>query len=374
MSKMGNPQPPSLQYPVWLADWKQRIQATQIKAALHVNRDLLLLYWELGRDIVAKQQTTAWGEGLIPRFAKDLKAAFPHLTGFSPRNLFYMRKWFLFYQEWLPIVQQLVGQLDNLIVPQAVAQLQKIDSETLAFFLLVPWGHHRHVIDKCKDTAEAIFYLKKTVQNNWSRDTLRTQMQQNLYGRQGKAITNFEWTLPKPQSDLALETLKNPYNFDFLQVGEEALERDIEQAMMQHVEKVLLELGQGFALVGRQYNIRVEGEDYFMDLLFYHTRLHCFVVVDLKGGKFKPEYAGKMNFYCSAADDLLRSDIDQPTIGLILCRESGKRTTVEYALRDINKPLGVAEYILTQILPDNLKNMLPTTEQLERELDENLDF
>lgn len=234
----------------------------------------------------------------------------------------------------------------------------------------MPWGHHRHVIDRCSDTCEAIFYLKKTVQNNWSRDALRSQMKQDLYNRQGKAITNFEWTLPKPQGDLAREMLKNPYNFDFLNLGEEALERDVEAAMMQHVEKVLLELGQGFALVGRQYAIVIEGEDYNMDLLFYHTRLHCYIVVDLKGGAFKPEYAGKLNFYCSATDDLLRTEPDGPTIGLLLCRESGKRTVVEYALRDIHKPLGVAEYILTQTLPDSLKNILPSTEELERELDE----
>lgn len=256
------------------------------------------------------------------------------------------------------------------MVPQVAAQLHSPDNELITVFFTVPWGHHRHVIDKCPDTREAIFYLKKTVQNNWSRDALRSQMKQDLYNRQGKAITNFEWTLPKPQGDLAREMLKNPYNFDFLNLGEEALERDVEAAMMQHVEKVLLELGQGFALVGRQYAIVIEGEDYNMDLLFYHTRLHCYIVVDLKGGAFKPEYAGKLNFYCSATDDLLRTEPDGPTIGLLLCRESGKRTVVEYALRDIHKPLGVAEYILTQTLPDSLKNILPSTEELERELDE----
>lgn len=194
-------------------------------------------------------------------------------------------------------------------------------------------------------------------------------MKQNLYERQGKVINNFGRTLPKVQSDLAIETLKNPYNFDFLNLGNEAHERDVEQAMMDHIQKVLLELGQGFALVGRQYKLTIEGEDYYIDLLFYHTQLHCYVVIELKADRFKPEYAGKLNFYCSAADDLLRNGPDQTTIGLILCREAGKRTVVEYALRDINKPLGVAEYILTHALPENLKNMLPTTEEPERELD-----
>jgi predicted nuclease of restriction endonuclease-like (RecB) superfamily len=295
-----NPQLPHFHYPDWLADWKGRIQAAQIKAATRVNTELLRLYWALGADIAAKQQTTAWGEGLIPRFAKDLKVAFPHLTGFSTRNLFYIRKWYLFYQELGQIVPQLEGQLENAIVPQLAAQLQTPENELVAIFFAIPWGHHRHVIDQCPTVDEAIFYLKKTVQNNWSRDALRQQMKLNLYERHGKAITNFEWTLPKPQGDLARDMLKNPYNFDFLQLGEEALERDVEAAMMQHVEKVLLELGQGFALVGRQHKITVEGEDYHIDLLFYHTRLHCYVVVDLKGGAFKPEYAGKLNFYCSA--------------------------------------------------------------------------
>ncbi|MBK8565477.1 MAG: DUF1016 family protein [Saprospiraceae bacterium] len=375
MSKAEHSPSPS-PYAEWLSHWKSRIQATQIKAAIRVNTELLRLYWVLGSDIVAQQETAAWGEGLIPRFAKDLKAAFPHLTGFSTRNLFYIRKWYLYYREHPAIVQQVAAQLpesshpENEIVQQLAAQFQNIDNQFVTIFFAVPWGHHQVILDKCSDTHEAIFYLKKTVENNWSRDALRSQMKQNLYDRQGKAITNFEWTLPQPQGDLAREMLKNPYNFDFLNLGDEALERDVEAAMMLHVEKVLLELGQGFALVGRQYKITVAGEDYSMDLLFYHTRLHCYVVVDLKGGKFLPEYAGKLNFYCSATDDLLRTEPDQPTIGLLLCRESGKRTVVEYSLRDIHKPLGVAEYILTQTLPDSLKNILPSTEDLERELDE----
>lgn len=362
---MNNPSTPIITYQHWSADWKQRIQSAQIKAALQVNREALSLYWELGRDIVIQQETSSWGDGLIPRFAKDLRATFPHLTGFSPRNLFYMRKWYLFYQDQI------------VIVPQAVAQLQSeftgVNNELIILFFSVPWGHHRHILDKCAEVNHAIFYLKKTVQNAWSRDMLQIQMKQNLYERQGRAITNFEWTLPKPQSDLARETLKNPHNFDFLNLSEEALERDAEQAMLHHVEKVLLELGQGFALLGRQYKIVVAEEEFYIDLLFYHTRLHAYMVVELKGGAFKPEYTGKLNFYCSAVDDLLRSELDQATIGLILCREAGKQTIVEYALRDIQKPLGVAEYILTQTLPENLRNILPTTEELERELDENFE-
>lgn len=372
-------------YPDWFADWKNRIQSAQIKAALQVNRELLLLYWELGRDIAERQQHATWGEGLIPRFAKDLKAAFPQLTGFSRTNLFYIRKWFLFYRDHIEEIlqgaeqsnlpgQQPATQTADSIVQQLAGQLYVFDDKQLTFFVLAPWGHHQIILDKCKTTKEAIFYLKKTVQNNWSRDALRGQMRQNLYEREGRAITNFQYTLPKPQSDLAIETFKNPYLFDFLNVGKEALERDIEQAMVRQVQCVLLELGQGFAFMGRQFKITIEEEDYFIDLLFYHTRLHCFVVVDLKTDRFRPEYAGKLNFYCAAVDDLLRTDLDQSAIGLLLCRESGKKTTVEYALRNINTPLGVAEYVLTRELPEILRDILPTTEQLEAELDEQSEY
>jgi predicted nuclease of restriction endonuclease-like (RecB) superfamily len=364
------------EYHNWLTEWKKRIQSAQIKAAMNVNSELLNLYWELGHDIVTKQEKSEWGDGLIPRFSKDLKNAFPYMKGFSRTNLFYIRKWFLFYKNSISIAQQAAGQLQNpqnQIVQQVAGQLQNVDNELLTVFFTIPWGHHQVILDKSSDISEAIFYLKKTLQNNWSRDVLKLEMKQNLFSRQGKAITNFEKTLPKYQSDLAVETLKNPYNFDFLNMGEEALERDIEQAMMQHVEKVLLELGQGFALVGRQFKITVEEKDYFIDLLFYHTLLHAYVVVDLKGGTFKPEYAGKLNFYCSAVDDLIRTKPDQSTIGLILCRETGKQTIVEYALRNIQTPIGVTEFALTQILPENLKNILPTTEQLERELDDNFE-
>lgn len=359
-------------YKVWLSEWKARIKSAQIKAAIRVNTELLGLYWSLGRDIVAKQEVAAWGDGLIPRLSKDLKQAFPDLTGFSQRNLFYVRKWYLLYRGLNEIIPQIEESIDGVIVQQVAAQLQGLDKEIFVSVFFTPWGHHQVILDKCADKGEAIFYLQKTVQENWSREKLRREIKQNLYARQGKAITNFEWTLPKPQSDLARETLKNPYNFDFIHLGREAHERDIETAMMQHVEHVLLELGQGFALVGRQHKVVVDNDPYYIDLLFYHTRLHCYVVVDLKAGAFKPEYAGKLNFYCSVVDDLIRTEPDQATIGLLLCREAGKRATVEYALRDMLKPLGVAEYVLIDTLPDSLKGILPTTEELERELDENI--
>lgn len=360
-------------YKIWLSEWKARIRKAQIKAAIRVNTELLGLYWELGRDIAAKQETASWGDGLIPRLTKDLKREFPDLTGFSRTNLFYIRKWFLFYQRHIEIVPQLVGQLEGEIAPQLMGQFKDTEKEKNVVFFLIPWGHHRHIIDKCSTVQEAFFYLEKTFQQSWSREQLREEIEKNLYARQGKATTNFEWTLPKPQSDLAREMLKNPYNFDFLHLGRAARERDIEEAMMQHIERVLLELGQGFALVGRQHKIIVDNEAYFIDLLFYHTRLHCYVVVELKAGAFKPEYAGKINFYCSAADDLLRTAPDQPTIGLLLCQEAGKQATVEYAMRDIHKPLGVAEYVLTHTLPESLIGILPTTEELERELEQYLD-
>jgi predicted nuclease of restriction endonuclease-like (RecB) superfamily len=324
-------------YKEWLSEWKKRIKSAQIKAAIRVNAELLGLYWELGRDIAVKQENSPWGTGLIPRMAKDLKRAFPDLTGFSQRNLFYVRKWYLLYRALDVMMPTLASPLDGAIVQQLAAQLEGVDKEVFVAIFFTPWGHHQVIIDKCKTIDAAIFYLKKSVQQGWSRKQLQRAIAQNLYARQGKAITNFEWTLPHPESALAVETLKNPYNFDFLRLGAEARERDIEEAMMRHIEKVLIELGQGFALVGRQYKVVVDSEAYSIDLLFYHTRLHCYVVVDLKAGSFKPEYAGKINFYCSAVDDLLRTEPDQPTT-----------------------------------LPDSLKGILPTTEELERELDENL--
>ncbi|MDO6432756.1 PDDEXK nuclease domain-containing protein [Flavitalea sp. BT771] len=328
------------QYTKWLVDIKQKIQVAQIKAAVKVNHELLNLYWELGEEICEKQKNTNWGEALIDQLSKDLSKAFPGVKGFSRTNLFFMRKWFLFYQN-AEKVSQLVRQ--------------------------IPWGHNREIVMKCTDIEEAIFYVQGTIQNNWSRAILLIQIEGNLYKRQGKAIHNFQETLPDPQADLAREALKNPYNFDFLTMGKQAHERDIEIALTDHIQKFLLELGHGFAYMGKQYHINVAGDDFFLDMLFYHTRLRCYVVVELKATEFQPEFAGKLNFYLNIVNAQLKHPNDQPSIGILLCK-TPKKVIVEYALENISSPLGVAEYQIMNSIPDNLKGDLPSIEELEEEL------
>ena len=275
--------------------------------------------------------------------SKDLKAEFPGMKGFSVRNLKYMRQWFQFWSVEPAIGQQLVAQ--------------------------IPWGHNLVIIGKIKNVQEAIFYVQKTIQNNWSRAVLTHQIEGQLYQREGKAITNFEATLPKPQSDLAQQSVKDPYSFDFLMLREKHDERELETALTENITSFLLELGAGFSYLGRQYRLEVGGDEVFIDLLFYHVRLHCYVVVELKTVKFKPEFAGKLNFYISAVDGILKTEQDAPTIGILICK-SKNDTVVEYALRDVNKPIGVSEYVITQQLPDELKSSLPSIEEIEAELGE----
>ncbi len=355
------------EYITWLQQLKVRIRSAQIKAAARVNAELLFLYWDLGKEIQAKEKEARWGTKLIEQLSKDLLAEFPGIKGFSRTNLFYIKKWYLFYQLSGAIVPQPVGQLNehrrtgnkeaagtnSSIIPQFVGQ--------------IPWGHHREIITHCKTTDEAFFYITQTATHNLSRSVLLHQMDSGLYKRRGKAITNFDQTLPPPQSDLANELLKSPYNFDFLQLGPQANEKDLEDALTNQLVRFLLELGAGFAFIGRQYQLVVDGEDFFIDLLFYHTRLHCYVVVELKIDNFKPEYAGKLNFYLSALDAKLKSASDQPSIGLLLCKKAGK-LVVEYSLKNISKPIGVSEYKLTEAVPGKLKGKLPSVKAIEKEL------
>lgn len=331
------------EYRAFIQDIKQRIQSAQIKAAISLNQELLYLYWDLASRIVAKQQAASWGDGFLLQMSKDLKAEFPGMKGFSVRNLKYMRQWFQFWSVEPAIGQQLVAQ--------------------------IPWGHNLVIIGKIKNVQEAIFYVQKTIQNNWSRAVLTHQIEGQLYQREGKAITNFEATLPKPQSDLAQQTVKDPYSFDFLMLREKHDERELETALTENITSFLLELGAGFSYLGRQYRLEVGGDEFFIDLLFYHVRLHCYVVVELKTVKFKPEFAGKLNFYISAVDGILKTEQDAPTIGILICK-SKNDTVVEYALRDVNKPIGVSEYVITQQLPDELKSSLPSIEEIEAELGE----
>lgn len=367
---------PNKAYTNWLQQLKERIRSTQIKAALRVNAELLGLYWQLGIEILEKEKTASWGSSFLPQLSKDLIAEFPEIKGFSLTNLKYIRIWAGFYQA--VIGQQPVDELSTLPITDTPGKRtgiksfakqfgQQVVDQIPAFLTTIPWGHHLQIITKCKDIKEALFYISQTTQHNWSRSVLVHQVESGLYKRKGKALTNFEYTLPKPQSDLANELLKNPYHFDFLQLGEKAGERDLETALTDQLVKFLLELGSGFAYIGRQQLLVVEGEDFFPDLLFYHTRLHCYVVVELKMDNFKPEYAGKLNFYLAAVDAQLKAPEDQSSIGLLLCKKAGK-LIVEYSLKHIGKPIGVSEYRLTETVPSKLKGKLPTSRQIEEEL------
>lgn len=334
-------------YKKLLEDLKLRIRSSQIKAAVRVNEELIKLYWEIGREIVDRQEKEAWGTQVIERLAKDLQTAFPGIGGFSRANVFKMRAFYLAYEK----VSQVVRQFEDLP------------------FLRIPWGHNVILLTKVKDEAQRLWYAEQTLVNGWSRESLEDWIKSDLAKRQGKAITNFVEKLPPPQSRLAQETLKDPYNFQFLSLADGYRERELELGLLDHIQKFLLELGQGFAFIGNQYPIEVGGQDYYLDLLFYHITLRCFVVIDLKNTAFKPEYAGKMNFYLSAVDDKLKHASDHPSIGMILCKTKNN-FTVEYALRDIHKPMGVAGYEtkIMESLPKNLKGSLPTIEEFEAEL------
>ncbi len=333
----------NIEYVNWLNQIKQKIKSAQYRAALSVNSVLLELYWDIGKEVVEKQKNADWGSSFIEQFANDLRKSFPDIKGFSKRNVYAIRQWYLFYSELFEFV------------PQAVAQ--------------IPWGHNRLIITKVKDTTEALFYAQAIIENGWGRDNLEIQIDKNYYLKKGNSITNFEKTLPSAQSDLAKETIKDPYDFDFLGLEDDALEKEIETELTKHITEFLIELGKGFAYVGRQYHIKVSEKDYYIDLLFYHLDLRCYVVIELKAGIFKPEHTGKLNFYLSAVDTLIKRKDDNPTIGILLCKKKD-RIEAEFALRDINKPIGISDYLLTKAIPDEIKTKLPTVEQLENELSE----
>jgi len=329
-----------INYQSLLEDIKSRIRSAQVKAALAVNSEMILLYWQIGKTIAERQVQEGWSSKVIPRLAIDLKNEFAELKGYSERNLSYMLR---FANEYP----------DAAILQQVVAKL--------------PWGHNILLFEKIKDQKTRFWYALQCIENGWSRDSLEIQIKSQLHQRQGKASSNFKNTLPKLQSELAQQSLKDPYVFDFLTLAVPFRERDIENQLVQHVSKFLLELGKGFALVGQQYHLQVSESDYYIDLLFYHIRLKCYVVIEIKNTKFKPEHTGKLNFYLSAVDSLVKMNEDNPTIGLLLCKERNS-IEAEFALRDINKPMGISEYLIAQNLPEDLKSSLPTIEEIENQL------
>lgn len=358
-----------------LADVKGRIQSAQTRAVLAVNAELVRLYWDIGRIIDDRQQREGWGAAVIPRLAKALKNELPELKGFSERNIKLMLAFYREYPNPGEFVQQAVAQMPlSGKLPQPVAKLapsEKVQPPVAqlpaATFWAVPWAHHVVIVQKVKDLPTRRWYMEQILTNGWSRNILSLMIDAKAHLRQGTAVANFERRLPAPQSDLVQQTLKDPYIFDFLTLTEPFHERELETGLVRHLEKFLLELGQGFAFVGRQYRLDVGGEDFYIDLLFYHLRLRAFIVIDLKKGSFKPEYAGKLNFYCNVVNDRLRHATDKPTIGLILC-QGRNRVLAEYSLAGIDQPIGVSTYELTRALPPSLQSALPTVEEIEAEL------
>lgn len=339
-------------YKIWIEDLKNRIKQSQIKASVKVNYELLSLYWNLGKDIVRKQKDSKWGDSFLATLSKDLQKAFPGVSGFSLQNLKNIRYWYKFYNE-------------NVNGLQAVSHLENLENMVKA----IPWGHNQRIMYKCKDVNEALFYVQKTMDNNWSRNVLEHQIDIGLYERQGKAITNFQLKLPAVQSDLAEQTLKDPYNFDFLTLREKYDEKELEDALVNQITQFLLELGTGFSYVGRQVKIVVGESEFRLDLLFYHVKLHCYVVIELKTEKFKPEFAGKLNFYVNAINKNMKTDQDNPTIGILICKDKDN-VVAEYSLENISQPIGITKYELNKLLKEEFKSSLPTIEEIEKELSE----
>ena len=367
----------SIKYREILSQLKLQIRSSRAKAALVVNSSLIQLYWNTGKMIAENQALFEGRNSYVDQLAKDLQSEFPGMKGFSKRNIFYCRKFYIFYST--NSVQQGAAlnppPKDESPMQQAAApdqsQLGLLPIGSSLELFTIPWGHQMLLLDKTNTLDEAQFYVRQIIENNWSRAILSLQIEENLFGRHGKAITNFTTTLPEHQAQMATQILKDPYNFGFLTMEPKAQELDIEKQLTEQITKFLLELGKGFAFLGRQYPIEVGQKDYRLDLLFYHIRLKCFIVIDLKAVEFQPEFAGKMNFYLSAVDDLLKAETDQPSIGIILCKNKNK-LEVEYALRGMNKPIGVSEFSLTRALPAALKSTLPTIEEFEKRFDKSV--
>ena len=362
-----------------LAEIKVRVRRAQHKAALSANAEMILMYWDIGRMIAARQEREGWGAGVIPRLAVDLKNELPEQKGFSERNLKYMIRFAREYQP-PPFVQRPIAQLQSpetevaATMPQPVAQWEPATMLPIVQCSVaqIPWGHNITLMERIKDLPTRLWYARQVIEHGWSRDDLAVQIKNRAHERQGGAVTNFSDTLPDVHASLAQSLLKDPYLFDFFTLEEPFHERELETGLLAHIEKFLIELGRGFAFVGRQYPLVVSDREFYLDLLFYHLHLRCFVVVDLKKGDFKPEYAGKMNFYCSVVDDQLRKPQDAPTLGLILC-QTKDRILAEYALRDIHKPIGIADYELTRALPKEFASSLPSIEAIEAELSRDLE-
>ena len=338
------------EYKKFLIELKEKVKNSQLKAAVKVNYELLNLYWELGKKITEKQKEYSWGDSFISNLSNDLKKEFPDMKGFSVQNLKNIRYWYLFYAEYL-------------IGSQPVSQLKKIENKIKS----IPWGHNQRIMYKCKSVREAIFYVEKTIENGWSRTILEHQIDSKLYERLGSAISNFDSRLPKVQSELAKQTIKDPYNFDFLTLRDKYDERELEDALVKQITLFLLELGTGFSYIGRQVHLKVGDSDFYIDLLFYHVKLHCYVVVELKTEKFKPDFAGQLNFYVTAVNRDLKSQEDNQTIGILICKDKDN-VVAEYSLANISQPIGISKYEISKLLEKEYKSSLPSIEEIEQSI------
>ena len=338
------------EYKKFLVELKEKVKNSQLKAAIKVNYELLNLYWELGKKITEKQKEYSWGDSFISNLSNDLKKEFPDMKGFSVQNLKNIRYWYLFYAEYL-------------IGLQPVSQLKKIENKIKS----IPWGHNQRIMYKCKSVREAIFYVEKTIENGWSRTILEHQIDSKLYERLGSDISNFDSRLPKVQSELAKQTIKDPYNFDFLTLRDKYDERELEDALVKQITSFLLELGTGFSYIGRQVHLKVGDSDFYIDLLFYHVKLHCYVVVELKTEKFKPDFAGQLNFYVTAVNRDLKSQEDNQTIGILICKDKDN-VVAEYSLANISQPIGISKYEISKLLEKEYKSSLPSIEEIEQSI------
>ena len=370
------------QYFRWISDLKQKIQQSQIKAAIQVNSALIEMYWDLGKEISERSFENTYGSGFFKQVSQDLRNEFPEIKGFSSSNLRFFEIFYQFYSQEVTNLQQVVREFkidDKPNLQQVVGEFkseenqnrQQLVGEFPQKLFLIPWGHHIQIFTKCKNVTEALFYINKTVENGWSRAVLLNMISGNLYQSQGKAITNFSKTLPDYDSELVKQTLKDPYIFDFLNISENFKERELENALIDNIQKFLIELGNGFAFVGKQVEMKVGNQSFFLDLLFYHIKLKRYVVIELKSGEFEPEHAGKLNFYVTSVDKQLRDENDNATVGLIICKTKDD-IIAEYSLTDLHKPLGISSYELRKILPDNFKSSLPSIEEIENELNKNI--
>lgn len=367
------------EYVKWISDVKKRFHSAQIKTAVKVNSEQLLFNWQLGRDLVIRRAEEKWGEGIVEQVSLDLQNEFPQTKGFSARNLWNMKKWYVFYSKYPEKVQQLTGVLENQLSRNMTkvhqlgreikhdSKLQQVVAEMQfqSIFAYVPWGHHVEIITKCKSVDEAFFYIRKTIEESWSRSSLQNYIKADLYKKTGKAISNYSEILPEKQARLANEITKDTYDFGFVSLPADYDEKTLETALEKNVTRFLIELGTGFAFMGRQREIIVTGKSRRIDMLFYHTKLHCYVVVELKTIPFEPEFAGKLNFYVNAVDELIKDNFDNPTIGLLICKDKNT-TEVKWAFQGINTPMGIASYDNVKI--KEIEKQLPSAEEIEKQI------